>query len=140
VIAASTVGALGQRARSIGLGGTLTFPNVNLFCGGVYDLTINYINGDATARSATVSVNGSDYPILTFPAAGDWAAGMTQQGVTTTIHLTGGADRIILANPSAPAPDVVGVTLQRRRSAAKRSGSSDSFCAQHGSATLLGGG
>ncbi len=114
VLSASTVGPKGQRVRSIGQGGTLTFPNLQISCGGVYDLTVTYVNGDSTARSAMLALNGTNYPMLTFPGMGDWGANLTQQGLTTTVLLTRGVNTLVFGNTSGLAPDMIGITLQRR--------------------------
>jgi len=114
-IGASTVGARGQRAQSIGLGGTLTFPNISLDHAGFYELTISYVNGDAAARNAILTVNGADSLNLTFPPAGDWAANLTEQGITTSVPMACGDNKLVLANPAGPAPDIIGITLQRPR-------------------------
>lgn len=113
-IGASTVGQGGQRAQSVGHGGTLTFPNVNLAPGGFYDLTISYVNGDETARKAILTVNGRESLYLNFPGAGDWAANVTEQGIATSIKMACGANTLVLANPAGAAPDIIGITLQPR--------------------------
>ena len=103
-IVSGTVGPEGQRAHSVGLGGTLMYPEIDLKCGGAYDLTISFVNGDSAARAAVVTVNGRELPVLNFPGSGDWGANLREQGLTTTVSFGKGANSLIVGNPAGPAP------------------------------------
>ncbi|HLI83104.1 MAG TPA: alpha-galactosidase [Bryobacteraceae bacterium] len=112
-LVSSTVSPGGLRVHLPAAGATATFSPIEMLAAGNYNLTINYINGDPTPRSATLIVNGNPVP-LNFPGAGDWAANLTNQGLSTAISLNAGANSIGLAAAAGPAPDFIGITLQPR--------------------------
>lgn len=112
-LGASRVSAGGERAQYVGFGSTLTFPAVTVTYGGWYDLTINFINGDAAARASLVSVNGQT-SLIAFPPAGDWAEHAVNQGITTAVFLAPGSNIVTFWNPFGWAPDLIGITLQSK--------------------------
>ena len=111
VLGSSRVSPKGQRAQYVGYGSAITFANINVTNGGTYHLTTNYVNGDAAARTAILTVNGNSSQI-TFPNVGNWDSDLTNQGVTTTVVLAAGNNTIAFSNPGGWAPDFVGITIQ----------------------------
>lgn len=108
---ASTVSPGGQRVQHVGFASSMTFRKVRVAQGGLYRLTINYVNGNAAPGAAIMSVNGTAVP-LEFPQAGNWESESTNQGVTTQVALKPGNNVIAFSNPTAMAPEFVGITLQ----------------------------
>ena len=91
--------------------GTLQFNGINAAATGNYTATIYYINGDATSRSATISVNGSAGTSLSFASTGSWTVVGTLQ---TTVTLNAGASNTIkFSNPvtGSWAPDFDRLTI-----------------------------
>jgi hypothetical protein len=111
-LGSSPVGARGQRAQYVGFGGALTFAGVNAAYGGWYGVTITYINGDVQPRDALMTVNSRGWP-LTFPAAGDWDADTTSQGITFAAYFDPGVNHVTFTNADGWAPDIIGITVQR---------------------------
>jgi alpha-galactosidase len=107
----SPVGTRGQRAQYVGFGSSVSFPRVTVTKGGLYQVTVSYINGDPTARAAVMTTNNSSAWVV-FPAAGDWDANSTVQGTTSTVSLSPGTNRIAFWNPFGWAPDLVSITIQ----------------------------
>ena len=125
VLRSSTVGAQGQRAALPVAGSSLTFSSVNVACGGVYDVTLSYVNGDRQARHATLSINGTGPTPLVFQTAGNWTDDLTEQGVSAAIPLVRGANTLSIANSGNPAPELIGITLQLRNARKLRTGHLD---------------
>jgi hypothetical protein len=97
------VGYVGNNA------GTLQYNAVNAASAGNYTLTIYYLNGDSSARHATVSVNGSAGTNISFPVTGGWT---TVGSVQTTISLNAGSSNTIkFSNATGWAPDFDRITL-----------------------------
>lgn len=92
----SKVGYVGNNS------GTLQFNGINAATAGTYTLIISYVNGDAAARTARISVNGATASSLSFPATGSWSTLGTLQ---TTVQLKAGNNTIKFSNPSGWAPD-----------------------------------
>jgi len=77
--------------------GTLQFNGVTANTTHSYDVTIWYANGDATARSALLSVNGSVGTPLSFPSTGSF---QTVGSIQTTITLNAGNNNTLnFSNP-----------------------------------------
>ena len=109
--ASGPVGPRGQRVQFIGLLGALTFPHVAVSKGGLYDVTINYVNGDTTPRGSLIIVNNT-LSWNMFPAKGGWGDAVASQGLTTPATLSAGDNRIIFWNPIGWAPEVAAITVQ----------------------------
>ena len=92
----------GEKVGFVGQGGTLTFNGVNVASAGTYQVTIAYLDGSATGRQATISVNGGAPQTVSFTPTGSFDAVGT---MTVPLELSVGADTIEFANPSAYAPD-----------------------------------
>ena len=107
----SPVSPLGRRVQHLGFGSTLTFQDVKVAAGGWYDVTINYVNGDAAPRAAAMTVNGWPY-WLAFPNAGDWNGNARTQGITQTVLLASGSNTIAFKNPFGWAPELASITVQ----------------------------
>jgi hypothetical protein len=77
--------------------GTLQFNGVTANTTHSYVVTIWYTNGDATARYALLSVNGSVGTPLSFPSTGSF---QTLGSIQTTITLNAGSDNTLMfSNP-----------------------------------------
>jgi alpha-galactosidase len=92
----------GKKVGFIGKGGTLTFNGINAPSDGDYAVTIAYLNGPPS-RQAMVSVDGGAPQTLTSAVTTDFN---TLGVMNLSLHLTGGANTIEFANPSANAPDI----------------------------------
>ena len=69
---------------------------------GDYNVTLVYLDGSTTGRSALVSANGGATQTVSFTPTGSFD---TIGAKTITVHLNQGANTITLANPSDYAPD-----------------------------------
>ena len=92
----------GSKVGFVGEGGTLTFNGVSVASAGTYQVTIAYLDGSATGRQATISVNGGAPQTVSFTPTGSFS---TVGTMTVPLELTAGANTIEFANPSAYAPD-----------------------------------
>ena len=92
----------GSKVGFVGEGGTLTFNGVTVPTAGVYNVTVAYLDGSATGRQATVSVNGGATQTVSFTPTGSYD---TLGTTTVALTLTAGANTIELANAAAFAPD-----------------------------------
>ncbi|TDT97423.1 ricin-type beta-trefoil lectin protein [Streptomyces sp. 846.5] len=102
----------GSEVNLIGNGSanTLTFNGVAASASGVQMATIAYINGDSTARTATLQVNGQTPTVLAFPPTGSWS---TPGTVSVLIGLAkGSANTLKFSNSTAWAPDLDAVYVQ----------------------------
>lgn len=102
----------GQKAGYIGNGdgstsGTLTFNDVAASADGAHVVTLSYVNGDPTARTAQLSFNGAAPTTLAFPPTGSWNTVAT---ITLTAQLKqGNKNTLTLSNPGGWAPDIDGL-------------------------------
>lgn len=87
-------------------GGTLTY-NLNIVLPGIYNLQINYINGDPTARKGDMVINGSTAVAVTFPPSGGSGQVST---ITLTVQLQSGANTLYFYGPTF-LPDMVSINL-----------------------------
>jgi hypothetical protein len=92
----------GQKVGFVGNGGVLTFTGVTVATAGTYPVTVSYLDGSATGRQATLSVNGAAPQTLTFTPTADFN---TVGTVTVPLALNAGANTIQFANPADYAPD-----------------------------------
>lgn len=99
----------GEDVGYIGKGATLQFNNVQTKLPGPQVVTIYYINGDSSARTATVSVNGLTGKSVIFPSTGSWS---TVESIKITAYLSGHNNTILFSNSSAYAPDIDRLTAQ----------------------------
>jgi hypothetical protein len=89
--------------------GTLQFNSISANATGNYTLTIYYLNGESSARNATLSVNGGMGVNLSFPVTGSWT---TVGSLQTTISLNAGSSNTIkFSNASGWAPDFDRITI-----------------------------
>ena len=77
--------------------GTLTFDKITAQTAGTYQLRISYINGDSTARTDDITVDGGTAQPVGFPTNGSWT---TLQNRTVTVTLQAGTNTIELSNPN----------------------------------------
>jgi chitodextrinase len=89
--------------------GTLTV-NFSVAWAGSYNLTIAYVNGDSSARTALVTVNSGSAQTVSFAPTGSWS---TPNNLTLSapITLNAGSNSIELSNPSSWAPDIDKITV-----------------------------
>lgn len=115
--------------------GTLQFNNVQTKLPGPQVLTIYYINGDSSSRTATISVNGRTSISVIFPPTGSW----TQVGsIKISAYLTARNNTILFSNASAYAPDIDHITAQLGGSLSIY-GNFSTYEAESSSNTLAGG-
>ncbi|MBM7565786.1 carbohydrate-binding protein [Paenibacillus sacheonensis] len=90
--------------------GTLQFNNVTMTGAGTRTLTIAYLNGDATARSALLSVNGGTATTLSFPPTGSFG---TVGTITVSVTLNAGGNTLKFYTNAAGvwAPDFDKITV-----------------------------
>ncbi len=101
-VAACSTCSGGAKVGFVGQGGTLTFNNVNVAAAGTYQVVIAYLDGSATGRQATISVNGAAPQTVSFTPTGSFSAVGT---MTVPLQLAAGNNTIEFANPTAFAPD-----------------------------------
>jgi hypothetical protein len=95
----SKVGGIGN-----GEGNTLTVNGVKADSNGLAVATIAYLNGETTARTATLAVNGQVPTVVAFPPTGSWS---TTGTVSVTVSLQKGSrNSVKFSNSSAWAPDL----------------------------------
>jgi hypothetical protein len=99
----SAVGSVGN-----GSANTLRFNGVSASSTGLSVLTIGYVNGDTTSRTATVSVNGQTSTVVAFPTTGSWS---TVGTVSVIVSVAKGSNTVTFANSSAWAPDLDAVAV-----------------------------
>ncbi len=91
----------GWKVGWVGYGGTLQWNGVQSTATGQVNLTIWYVNGDAT-RWALVSIDGGNGFWVSFPSTGGWDRLGT---VTLSVGLRAGTNRLEFLNSRAWAPD-----------------------------------
>jgi hypothetical protein len=99
VVSCSTCSG-GAKVGAIGNGGTLTL-SVKSNTTGSYSMKIYFLNGGTTARSVTMTVNGTSKSI-SFPGNGSWS---TVQTLSITVGLKSGTNTVAFSNSSGWAPD-----------------------------------
>jgi len=99
----------GLKVGHVGMGGTLTFNNVAAPAAGSYNITFLYENGDATSRSAYISINGGTATAAAFNSSGSWT---TLASYTITTTLLSGSNSIAISNPTGWAPDFDSLVVQ----------------------------
>ncbi|MEV6345173.1 ricin-type beta-trefoil lectin domain protein [Actinoplanes sp. NPDC051851] len=100
----------GTLVGGVGNGGTLTLTGVTGAATGPATATIAYVNGDSTARTATVRVNGATPTVVAFPPTGSWS---TPGTVTVVVSLRKATtNTITVSNASAWAPDLDAVAVR----------------------------
>jgi len=99
----------GEKVGDVGDGTVLVFNKVNVAEAGTVTLTIAYLNGDAAARRAQLSVDGGSALWLTFAPTGGWNTVAT---LTVKVALRAGDNTIQLGNPIDMAPDFDRLTVR----------------------------
>jgi alpha-galactosidase len=99
----------GKNVGYIGKGGILQFNAVQTKLAGPQVVTIYYINGDSSARTATISTNGRPGISVIFPSTGGWS---TVGSVKIAAYLTGHNNTLQFSNGSAWTPDIDRITAQ----------------------------
>jgi hypothetical protein len=106
--AAAKVGWVGNGAAN-----TLRFNGISAGTGGPAVVTIAYINGDTSTRTATLAVPGSPSTVVAFPPTGSWTSTGT---VSIVVALNGAAaNTLTFSNPSAWTPDMDAVAVRSFR-------------------------
>ncbi|GGV38767.1 hypothetical protein GCM10010495_65140 [Kitasatospora herbaricolor] len=98
------VGFIGGTTNS----GTLTFANVKVATAGTYQLQIDYINGDTSARTDDITVNGGTATPVSFPTDNSWT---TVQSKLVTVGLHAGTNTIKFSNPNGWAASVTTLSV-----------------------------
>jgi Alpha galactosidase A/Alpha galactosidase C-terminal beta sandwich domain/NPCBM-associated, NEW3 domain of alpha-galactosidase/Carbohydrate binding module (family 6) len=101
-VASCTACSGGSKVGFVGSGGTLTFNNVTAASTGDYQVTLVYLDGSTTGRTALVSADGAPAQSVSFLPTGDFNTIGTK---TITVHLNAGSNTIMLSNPTDFAPD-----------------------------------
>jgi peptidoglycan-N-acetylglucosamine deacetylase len=98
------VGNVGNNA------GTLQFNGVAAAVAGPAKITIQYVNGSAKSRTASLSVNGGSPTTTSYPPTTNW---QTPGTLTLTATLKAGKNTLTFANPTAGsyAPDFDQITV-----------------------------
>jgi hypothetical protein len=105
---AAKVGLIGNGAAN-----TLRVNGVAAATAGPAVVTIAYINGDTTTRTASLAVPGSAATVVAFPPTGSWT---TTGTVSVIVALAGGAaNTLTFANSGAWAPDLDVVAVRSFR-------------------------
>jgi hypothetical protein len=99
----------GEKVGDVGDATVLAFNKVNVAEAGTVTLTIAYVNGDATARRAQLSVEGGSALWLTFAPIGDWNTVAT---LTVKVALRAGDNTIQVGNAIDMAPDFDRLTVR----------------------------
>jgi hypothetical protein len=100
----------GSRVGGVGNGGTLRFNGVASTNGGNAVVTIAYVNGDASARTATLQANGRTATVVAFPPTGSWTS---VGSVSVVVPLNPGpSNTLTLANAAAWAPDLDAIEVR----------------------------
>lgn len=99
------VGGIGNGAAN-----TLTFNAVTAADTGLKVVDIAYTNGDSTARTAVLQINGQPATTVSFPPTGSWT---TPGTVSVEVSLAkGSADTLTFSNSSAWAPDLDAIEVR----------------------------
>ncbi|MCX5208324.1 ricin-type beta-trefoil lectin domain protein [Kitasatospora sp. NBC_00240] len=98
------VGFIGGTTNS----GTLTFANVKVATSGTYQLQIDYINGDAGARTGNITVNGGTATPVGFPTNGNWT---TVGSKLVTVGLKAGTNTVRFSNPNGWAASIASLSV-----------------------------
>lgn len=125
----------GKDVGYVGNGGTLQFNNVQTKLPGPQVVTVYYINGDSSARTATISVNGRTGISVVFPSTGSWS---TVGSVKISAYLTARNNTLLFSNSSAWTPDIDRITAQLGGSSSIY-GNFSTYEAESSSNTLAGG-
>ena len=99
----------GSRVGYVGRGATLSFNGVTMASAGMKLLSIDYINGDPTPRSATLQVNGQQPTALAFPPTGSWSNIGT---VSLLVSARQGSNTLTLGNATEWTPDFDAINLR----------------------------
>ncbi|WP_369034792.1 RICIN domain-containing protein [Streptomyces adonidis] len=100
----SLVGYVGN-----GSANTLTFNGISASTSGVKLATVAYVNGDTTARTATLQVNGQQPTVVSFPPTGSWT---TPGTVSVLVGMAKGTNTMKFSNSSGWSPNLDAVFLQ----------------------------
>ena len=98
---------VGYVGNGNGGNGTLQFNNIQAHITGPQVITISYINGDSTLRTASLSVNGGTSNTINFPSTGNWT---TVGSVKITVNLKSGNNTLKFSNSTAWTPDFDKIT------------------------------
>jgi alpha-galactosidase len=94
--------------------GTLQFNNVQAGLSGPQVITISYINGDSTLRTASLSINGGNSININFPSTGSWS---TVGNVRITVNLNVGTNALKFYNNASWTPDFDKITAPTAQAA-----------------------
>lgn len=102
----------GWKVGSVGSGGSVQFNNVTATSAGTHRMTFTYTSADP--RSVRITVNGTVLSTQNLPDSGGWEyVGKW----SVDVPLNAGANTIKFDNPSAFAPDIDALIIERRTEA-----------------------
>jgi hypothetical protein len=111
-VAACSACSGGSEVKYVGNGAanTLTFKGISAAASGVQLMTIGYLNGDSSTRTATLRVNGQEPTVVAFPPTGSWS---TPGTVSVLVGLAkGSTNTLTFSNAGSYAPDFDAVSVQ----------------------------
>jgi hypothetical protein len=132
-VVSSTELSSGLKVGNLGNGATLTFNNNMAPTAGAYTVTLLYENGDASSRSANISINGGPVTAVVFSPGGSWT---TLASTTITASLQAGTNNILISNPTGAAPDIDSLVVQNTVLVAPSAPSSPAVVGGNSQATL----
>ena len=100
----------GDDVGYIGNNSGILVMNPNVVTGGSYTLEIAYVNGDSSARSAQISINGGSSTTYSFSPTGSWSS-LGTYTLPSSVSLRAGANSVTFSNSSGWAPDIDDITL-----------------------------
>ena len=98
----------GSKVGSVGSGGSVQFNNVTASTAGTHRMTFTYTSADP--RSTRITVNGTVLTTASLPDSGGWEF---VNKWTVDVPLVAGNNTIKFDNPSAFAPDIDALTIER---------------------------
>ncbi|MGD8167214.1 glycoside hydrolase family 97 catalytic domain-containing protein [Herbiconiux sp. P16] len=102
----------GSKVGNIGSGGSVQFNNVTAATAGTHRMTFSYTSADP--RSVRITVNGTVLSTQNLPDSGGWEF---VNKWSVDVPLVAGSNTIAFDNPSAFAPDIDALTIERRTEA-----------------------
>jgi alpha-galactosidase len=102
----------GKDVGHIGNGGIMQLNSVQTKLPGPQVVTIDYVNADSGARTATISTNGRPGIAVVFPSTGGSWTNPVVGSVKITAYLTGRNNTLQISNSSGWGPDIDRVTAQ----------------------------
>jgi alpha-glucosidase len=100
--------SIGWKVGNVGSGGSVTFTDVTATTAGTHRMTFTYTSADP--RSVRITVNGTVLSTVALPDSGGWEF---VNKWSVDVPLNAGSNTIRFDNPSAYAPDIDALTIER---------------------------